>query len=103
GAGAALVITVAQIVLADISSPAYRGRFMGIYSGVFAFAVGAGPYPGGVLAEHFGLQAPFLAYAALAAVVSLVAWLRIPETRGISLARGSSMAELPGFGEQVRL
>src|SRR5947209_11595843 len=38
GAGAALVITTAQIVLADISAPSQRGRFMGIYSGVFAFA-----------------------------------------------------------------
>ncbi len=103
GTGAALILTAAQIVLADISTPSQRGRFMGIYSGVFAFAVGAGPYPGGVLAEHFGLQAPFLAYAALAAVVTLVAWLRIPETRDISLARGGSVAELPSFNQQIRL
>jgi len=102
GAGAALILTAAQIVLADISTPAQRGRLMGIYSGVFAFAVGAGPYPGGVLAEHFGLNAPFLAYAALAGVVALIAWLRIPETRGASLAR-VSVAELPSFAQQIRL
>ena len=102
GAGAALILTAAQIVLADISTPAQRGRLMGIYSGVFAFAVGAGPYPGGVLAEHFGLNAPFLAYAALAGVVALIAWLRIPETRGASLAR-VSVAKLPSFAQQIRL
>jgi DHA1 family multidrug resistance protein-like MFS transporter len=103
GIGAALVITVAQIVLADISTPAQRGRFMGIYSGVFAFAVGAGPYPGGILAEHFGLNAPFVAYAALAAVVAGVAWFAVPETRGAGLARVSAGAVLPGFGQQMRL
>jgi MFS family permease len=103
GAGAALVITAAQIVMADISTPAQRGRFMGIYSGVFAFAVGAGPYPGGVLAEHFGLNAPFIAYAVLAGVVAAVAWLRVPETRGSGLSHVVSVAALPSFGQQMRL
>src|SRR5205823_1153427 len=103
GAGAALILTAAQIVLADISTPSQRGRFLGIYSGVFAFAVGAGPYPGGVLAEHFGLNAPFLAYAALAALVALVAWFRIPETRGSSLMGLTSLPELPSFAQQIRL
>src|SRR5919199_678528 len=88
GAGAALILTAAQIVLADISTPSQRGRFMGIYSGVFAFAVGAGPYPGGILAEHFGLNAPFAAYGVLAAIVAAVAWLRLPETRDSSRAPG---------------
>ncbi|MBV9174188.1 MAG: MFS transporter [Chloroflexi bacterium] len=103
GAGAALILTAAQIVLADISTPAQRGRFMGIYSGVFAFAVGAGPYPGGILAEHFGLNAPFVAYAALAAVVAAVAWLRIPETRGASLGPSLKIGEIPSFAQQIRL
>ena len=103
GAGAALVITAAQIVLADISAPSQRGRFMGIYSGVFAFAVGAGPYPGGLLAEHYGLTAPFVAYAALAGVVAALAWLKVPETRDSSFARGASVARAPGFLAQLRL
>src|SRR5205085_3625885 len=68
GGGAALVLTASQIVMADISTPQQRGRYMGIFAGVFAFAVGAGPYPGGLLAQRFGLNAPFAAYAALASV-----------------------------------
>lgn len=103
GAGAALILTAAQIVLADISTPSQRGRFMGIYSGVFAFAVGVGPYPGGVLAEHFGLTAPFVAYAVLAAVVAILAWLRLPETRATALSRLLSRGELPPFAQQIRL
>jgi DHA1 family multidrug resistance protein-like MFS transporter len=103
GAGAALILTAAQIVLADISPPAERGRMMGIYSGVFAFAVGVGPYPGGLLAERFGLNAPFVAYAALASLVTLVAWLRVPETRATALKPGASVAALPSFVQQIRL
>jgi MFS family permease len=102
GAGAALTLTATQIVLADITAPAERGRAMGLYAGVFAFAVGAGPFPGGVLAERFGLQAPFLAYAAMGVVVGVLAWLRVPETgrtRQPSVTTGS----LPSFAQQVRL
>jgi MFS family permease len=99
-----LVLTASQIVLADITLPAERGRAMGLYSGVFAFAVGAGPLPGGVLAERFGLQAPFLAYAVAGAIVAVLTWLRLPETRGSRL--GGPPVEplsLPNFGQQVRL
>lgn len=102
GAGAALTLTAAQIVLVDITVPAERGRAMGLYSGVFAFAVGAGPFPGGILAEHFGLQAPFLAYAALGSVVAVLAWLRLPETVH-SHAAAAGALKLPPFGQQIRL
>ena len=88
GAGAAMVLTGGQTVLADISEPHNRGRVMAIYQGVFLFAVGAGPLPGGVLAARFGLATPFAANAALAAVALLVAWFRVPETRGLRGGRG---------------
>jgi MFS transporter, DHA1 family, multidrug resistance protein len=103
GAGAALTLTAAQIVLADISAPSERGRIMGIYSGVFAFAVGVGPYPGGLLAERFGLNAPFVAYAALGSVVAVVAWLRVPETRAARLSSAASVIAPPSFAQQIRL
>ena len=63
GAGAAFVVNTGQIVLADITTPAERGRVMAIYQGTFLFAVSVGPLPGGLLAERFGLPAPFVAYA----------------------------------------
>ncbi len=102
GAGAALILTAAQIVLVDVTVPAQRGRVMGVYSGVFAFAVGAGPYPGGLLAERFGLAAPFLAFAALSTMATAVAWFRVAETRGppVAPARGRVA---PSFGAQLRL
>jgi MFS family permease len=101
GAGAALVMVGGQIVLADITTPANRGRFMAIYMGVFLFAVGVGPVPGGLLAERLGLEAPFLVYAAAGALAGGVAWFAIPETRqagGLAAVEG-----LPAFAGQLRL
>jgi MFS family permease len=80
GVGAAFVLTAGQIVLADITTPAGRGRAMAIYQGTFLFAVGIGPFPGGVLAERFGLATPFVAYAIMGGLAALVGWLRVPET-----------------------
>ena len=84
GGGASMVITGGQIVMSDVTVPANRGRVMAIYQGVFMFAVGFGPIPGGFLAEYVGLSAPFWGNALLAAVVALLAWFRVPETRGMS-------------------
>jgi MFS family permease len=102
GAGSGLVLIAGQIVLADITTPARRGRVMAIYQGVFLCAVGIGPYPGGVLAERFGLAAPFVVYAAAGALASAVAWLRIPDTRAGDAGTPTAVAPLP-FSGQVRL
>jgi DHA1 family multidrug resistance protein-like MFS transporter len=101
GIGAALVLVAGQIVLADITTPARRGRVMAIYQGAFVFAVGIGPLPGGVLAERFGLAAPFLVYAVAGTLAAVVAWWSIPETRATGLSAAD--AATPPFAAQVRL
>jgi len=83
GAGAALVMTAGQIVLADIASPHNRGRVMAIYQGVFLFSVGAGAFPGGWLADRYGLASPFWANAIMAGIVTMLALAFVPETRGL--------------------
>ena len=88
GAGAGLVLTAGQVVLADITTPDRRGRTMAIYHGAFLFAVGIGPLPGGLLADHLGLAAPFRAYGAAGFLVSLLAWFAVGETRGLSHSPG---------------
>jgi predicted MFS family arabinose efflux permease len=104
GVGAAFVLTAGQIVLADITTPAVRGRAMAIYQGTFLFAVGVGPFPGGVLAERFGLAAPFVAYAVMGSLAALVAWLRVPETMALR-AKGDTVSAPapPPFRAQLRL
>ena len=81
GLGAATVLTGGQIMVGDIAPPATRGRMMSLYQGFFLVGVGLGPTPGGILADHFGLRAPFIAYAVFSALACGVALLLIRETR----------------------
>jgi MFS family permease len=104
GAGAAMILVTGVIVLADITTPAHRGRSMAIYQGVFTFAVGVGPLPGGYLAERYGLHAPFLVYAVAGILAAVVAWWQIPETRAVRAADDAgAMAPVPRFGAQIRI
>ena len=104
GAGAGLVLTAGQVVLADITKPDRRGRTMAIYHGVFIFAVGIGPFPGGLLADYLGLAAPFRAYAAVGFLVSLLAWFAVGEARGLSHPQGGSgWSRGPTLITQMRL
>ncbi|MCH9673800.1 MAG: MFS transporter [Gammaproteobacteria bacterium] len=103
GLGAGLVLTTGQVVLADITTPERRGRTMAIYQGVFIFAVGIGPLPGGWIAEHYGLAAPFQAYAIAGAIAGLVAWFAVAETRDLATAtRGQAHARKMPFSSQLR-
>ncbi len=104
GAGAAFILTASQIAMADISTPERRGRMMAIYSAVFAFAVGIGPFPGGVLAEHFGLSAPFFTFTCLGLLAGAFAYFRVPETRGLRISHTANPdAAVPAFREQAHL
>lgn len=103
GAGAAMVITGTQIMVADVSEKATRGRTMSIYMGTFMFAVGLGPLPGGILGEYVSLSAPFFVYSVLGALVGLLAWFKVPETRGLRASRGEAQAASMPFIAQLRL
>jgi len=102
GAGAALVLISGQIVLADITTLGRRGRTMAVYQGVFLFAVSIGPLPGGLLAEHHGLRAPFLAYAVAGVLAAALAWMFIPETKSARSVDVAEAVSVP-FISQVRI
>ena len=102
GAGAGIVLTAGMIVLADITRAATRGRTMAIYQGVFLFAVGIGPLPGGYLAERFGLDVPFLVYGIASAAVTVIAWFGVAETRHIGAAERGAHATIAPLRDQLR-
>jgi len=60
GIGSAMYTTAALVMLADISTSANRGRLMSYYQGSLLLGSGLGPTMGGLIAQHFGLAAPFL-------------------------------------------
>ncbi len=103
GAGAGLIVTTGQVVLADITTPEVRGRTIAIYQSVFIFAVGIGPFPGGLLAEYYNLRAPFIAYGLAALMASLVAWFAVRETRNTSPGSTKGASSKSGLADQLRL
>ena len=104
GAGAGLVITTGQIILADITTPARRGRVISIYQGTFIFAVGVGPLPGGLIADNFGLYAPFAVYGVAGVVCALCAWFAVGETRDFAANRdGKPAPDRVPFMQQLRI
>jgi len=103
GFGAGLIVTTGHVVLADISTPERRGRMIAIYQGTFLFSVGIGPLPGGLLAQYYGLSAPFVATGCASLLAMVVAWFVVPETREFGRRRGVSADTPPPFITQLRL
>jgi DHA1 family multidrug resistance protein-like MFS transporter len=89
GAGAGIILTIGQIVLADISSPDRRGRNIATYQAAFLLGFGVGPFPGGLLAGAYGLAAPFLMTGVASLLTTAIAWFLVSETR---TARTSAVA-----------
>lgn len=102
GFGAGLVLTTGNIVLADISTPQVRGRMIAIYQGTFIFSVGIGPFPGGLLAEHYGLAAPFIFAGTGAFLATTVAWFAVSETRDLAQASAGVGGVPVSFFTQIR-
>ena len=95
GLGAATVITGGQIMVGDIATPANRGRMLSTYQGFFLVGVGLGPTPGGLLADYFGLRAPFIAYAIFSIAACALAMLFIRETKPSEATRAAAAAAVP--------
>lgn len=104
GGGAGIVTAAGQMVLADISPIEQRGRMLSIYQGTFIFAVSIGPFPGGLLAERYGLAAPFVACAIAGLLATIVAWAAVGETRNFrqtGRAAAATVSPIP-LGAQIR-
>lgn len=93
GAGSAIYMTGAMILLTDITTDENRGRIMSIYQGSLLAGVSIGPAVGGFVAEAFGLAAPFFLVAALAALAMLWSFGRMPETVHLSREQARTAAE----------
>jgi DHA1 family multidrug resistance protein-like MFS transporter len=90
GIGSALYITAATTWVAQVTAGESRGRYMSLYSGLIFAGTSFGPTIGGYTAAHFGLNAPFFAYA-IFAFVGLIATLPLKEIADSSPAARPKM------------
>jgi len=63
GAGSALYVTTATVFLIQISGEEKRGQWMSLYMGTLLLGAIFGPTFGGIIANTYGIRAPFFAYA----------------------------------------
>jgi MFS family permease len=64
----------------DVSTPANRGRLLGIYNTWILAGLAAGPLVGGFLVDAYGFRPAMLACATITGVGLLIALLALPET-----------------------
>ncbi|MDR7113710.1 EmrB/QacA subfamily drug resistance transporter [Microbacterium trichothecenolyticum] len=82
GLGAGGLLSLVQIVLADIISPRDRGKYMGLLGAVTAIGTIGGPLLGGLVTDLAGWRWNFLGSAAIAAVSLVIVLLTLPSTTG---------------------
>ena len=94
GIGSTMFTVAAMGLLIRLAPPAARGRISSLYSGSFLLGNIAGPAVGGLLAG-FGLQLPFLVYAAALVLVAVLVATQLPavSVAGRAAAAGSSAAD----------
>ena len=95
GAGSALFIGGLMNHILRIIEPAAMGRATGAFRSSFLVGIGLGPLFGGVIAERFGLTAPFFIYGTGLLAASAIAWVVMRgATRDVEAERKSLTGSL---------
>ena len=81
GLGAGMIMGIAFAVVADVFTPAERGRWSGLMSGVFASASVLGPLIGGTLTDHASWRWVFYVNIPMGGVALAVLFLGMPNIR----------------------
>lgn len=89
GAGSALFMSGALVYLIDIARPEQRSRFIATNQWALSLGVAMGPGLGGLIADRYGLETPFLVVGVSAIVAAIYAVVRLPETRDLSVGTRS--------------
>jgi DHA1 family multidrug resistance protein-like MFS transporter len=79
GVAAAMVIPIAQAYVGEVSPEGEEGRWMGYFNAAFFTGFGFGPLMGGVLTDHFGMNAAFSTMGGLNMLAFLIAAIFLPE------------------------
>jgi EmrB/QacA subfamily drug resistance transporter len=81
GVGAALIMPATLSIIANVFTPAERGKAIGIWAALAAVGIGLGPLAGGLLLEWFEWWSVFLVNVPFAAAALLLGIRYVPESR----------------------
>jgi EmrB/QacA subfamily drug resistance transporter len=93
GIGAAMLVPGSLAIISASFAEKDRGRAIGTWSGFTSIAAGIGPVLGGWLIENVSWRWIFFINLPLAAVVLIITWWRVPESRDES---ASERVDIPG-------
>ncbi|MFC1964021.1 MFS transporter [Chloroflexota bacterium] len=98
GVTGGMIIPIAQAYVGDIAPRGEEGRWMGYFQAIFFTGFGFGPLMGGILTDHFGMNAAFVTMAALNFLAFLGVTLFLPEVAGHKqvIPARSSLKEVAG-------
>jgi EmrB/QacA subfamily drug resistance transporter len=82
GVGAALLVPGSLALISASFSREHRGQAIGTWAAFTSIAAGLGPLVGGWLVESVSWRWIFFLNLPLAALVLVIAWWRVPESRG---------------------
>ncbi len=80
GIGAGGLIVLTQATIGDVVSPRERGKYQGIFGGVFGLASVAGPLLGGLIVEHTSWRWVFYVNLPIGLVALVVLAITLPAT-----------------------
>lgn len=89
GVGSASLFTSAFAVVADLFTPAERGRYTGLFGAVFGISSLVGPLLGGFITDHFGWHWVFFINLPIGAVALAFIVLRMPPLKSQLAVRPS--------------
>ncbi len=78
GLGAGALFPISLAVIGDLFSPRERGRYQGLFGGVFAVAMLIGPFLGGFLTDNYSWHWIFLVNIPVGLVALTVIWRLLP-------------------------
>ncbi len=81
GLGAGALFPISLAVIGDLFSPRERGRYQGLFGGVFAIAMLVGPFLGGYLTDNISWHWIFYVNLPVGLVALAVIWRLLPAIR----------------------
>jgi EmrB/QacA subfamily drug resistance transporter len=87
GVGAGALFPIALAVIGDLFTPAERGKYQGLFTGVFGIASVLGPLVGGTLTDHLSWRAVFYVNIPFGMVAFMLLWRYFPKKTAATVKR----------------